>query len=75
MGPKYIVVEMQTNADGQVGVLATAYDDRVHAESAWHSVMASAAISSIPVHSAVLLDSFGAELLTAHYEHGQAEGE
>lgn len=70
--PKYVVVEMQTGQDGKVACLVTSYDDRLQAESAWHSVMAAAAIGTLPVHAAVLLDNLGAELLTARYEHGAA---
>lgn len=56
---KYIVFEIQTNADGAVGNLVTAYDERPQAESAFHSVLAAAAISALPCHAAVLMTNEG----------------
>ena len=73
MDPKYIVVEIQTMADGTVACLTTSYADRLQAESAWHSVMAAAALGTLPVHAAVLLDNCGSELLTSRYEHSAAD--
>lgn len=69
MDVKYIVVEIQTNADGTVGNLVTAVDTRNAAESAYHSVLAAAAISNLPYHAAVLLTSAGSLLDTRCYEH------
>ena len=56
---KYIVIELQTNADGTVGNIVTAYDDRNAAESQYHTVLAAAAISTLPVHAACLMDTTG----------------
>lgn len=72
MDVKYIVIEIQTNADGTVGNLVTAHDTRNAAESAYHSVLAAAAISALPYHAAVLLTSTGSLLDTRCYEHGTA---
>lgn len=69
MDTKYIVVEIQTNADGTVGNLVSAYDTRNAAESAFHGILASAAISALPMHAAVLLTSSGSLLDTRCYEH------
>lgn len=66
---KFVLVEIQTNSDGTVSVLNTAYDDRFYAEGAYHSVLASAALSSLPCHSAVLLESDGTFLDSQYYEH------
>lgn len=68
---KYILIELQTNADGTVGNLVTAYDDLDQAESAWHSVLAAAAISTLPVHAAVLINNLGEVVESRHYEHGE----
>ena len=72
MDVKYIVIEIQTNADGTVGNLVTAHDTRNAAESAYHSVLAAAAVSSLPHHAAVLLTSTGSLLDTRCYEHKEA---
>lgn len=53
----WTVLEIQGNADGSKGVLATAYDDYEHALSAYYGVLSSAAISPIPYHAAYLIDS------------------
>ena len=72
---KYIVIEMQTNADGTVGNLVSAYDERNAAESAYHSVLASAAISSLPCHAAVLMTNEGFQLMSQCYKHPVPEPE
>jgi hypothetical protein len=66
---KYVVLELQTNSDGTVGNLVTAHDTRNAAESAYHSVLAAAAISALPKHAAVLLTSEGTLLDSRCYEH------
>lgn len=66
---KYVVIELQTNSDGTVGNLVTAHDTRNAAESAYHSVLAAAAISALPKHAAVLLTSEGTLLDSRCYEH------
>lgn len=65
----YVVIEAQTNADGTVGTLVTAYTDRLQAESAYHSVLASAAISALPRHSATLLTTEGTYVDSRCYDH------
>lgn len=55
----YIVIELQTNTAGEIGNLVTAYEDRNQAESKFHQIMAAAAISDIPVHSAIMVDELG----------------
>lgn len=66
---KYVVIELQTNSDGTVGNLATVHDTRNAAESAYHSVLAAAAISALPRHAAVLLTSEGTLIDSRCYEH------
>jgi len=71
METKYIVLEIQTMADGQVACLATPYDGQMQAESSYPSVLAAAALSSLPRHSAVLLTSDGSVQMSQSYEHGE----
>jgi hypothetical protein len=68
----YIVMEIQTNANGTVGTLVTAYDNRDQAESKYHTILAAAAISTLPVHAAVILDEHGLILANGAYEHTEA---
>lgn len=66
---KYIVIEMQTNADGTVGNIVTAHDTRNEAESKYHAVLSAAAVSSLPCHTAILVASDGEDWQAQHYEH------
>lgn len=71
MPRKYIVIELQTAADGTVANIVTAYDTQLQAESAYHSILAAAAVSSVPSHAAVMLGSDG-DYMDAHcYEHSE----
>lgn len=69
----YIVIELQTNADGTVGNLVYQYNNRDDAESKFHSILASAAISSLPVHAAVMLTNAGTMVKSGYYRHGGEE--
>ena len=69
---KYLVIEIQTNADGTVGNLVYSYDNRNEAESKYHSVLAAAAISALPMHTCVLFQSDGILLARQSYVHEQA---
>ena len=64
-----IVLEIQTNADGTVGTLINAYEDQNQAESKYHLVLSSAAVSALPVHACTLLTNEGFELMHACYKH------
>lgn len=71
MERKYVVLEIQTMTDGQVACLATPYADQMQAESSYHTVLAAAALSSLPRHAAVLLTSDGSVQASQSYEHGE----
>ena len=68
---KYLVMEIQTNADGSVGNIVTAYDDRNEAESAYHGILASAALSALPCHAAIISTNEANVLMGARYKHGE----
>ena len=68
---KFIVIEIQTNADGAVGNLVWAYDERAQAEAKYHTVLAAAAVSTLPCHAAVLLTEEGFALASQCYHHGE----
>ena len=65
----YIVIDLQTNADGTVGNLVYKYDSINEAEAKYHSILASAAISSLPVHACVLLTNTGNVVKSEYYRH------
>lgn len=55
----YLVVELQTYADGTVGHIEWDFTSQAEAESRFHAVLSAAAVSEVPVHAACLLDSTG----------------
>lgn len=66
----YIVMEIQTNADGTVGNFVFAYADVNQAYAKYHSILAAAAASTLPRHSAVILENDGHPLEFRCFEHG-----
>jgi len=65
----YIVMEIQTNSDGTVGNFVFAYTNRDEAEAKMHTILASAAVSNLPRHAAVLFDNNGTRLDGKVYLH------
>lgn len=65
----YIILETQTTAGTTAIVPPVAFTDRQQAESRFHSVLASAAISSIEEHSCLLLTSDGKLVRSECYRH------
>ena len=64
----YILVELQTT-NGTTANIVTAFEDKLAAESAFHSVLASAAVSQVDIHAASLLDERGNLLKREFYRH------
>ena len=65
----YIVIELQTNADGALGNLVYQYNNRDEAESKFHAILAAAAVSPLPVHAAVMLTNSGFMVKSEYYRH------
>ena len=72
---KYLVIEIQQNADGAIGNFVFTFDDRLQAESKYHTILASAAVSAVYMHSAVLMTSTGVQVAHQSYTHADEEGE
>ena len=66
---KFIVVELQTGTDGNVSNITTAYETQDAAESAYHTILASAAVSALPCHAACILSGEGFPIAHACYKH------
>ena len=66
----YVVIELQKMSDEQLLYLVDTFTDINAAESKYHTVLAAAAISSVPQHSAALLTDQGRTIRFEHYEHG-----
>lgn len=71
----YIIQEFQTNDEGQTAIITNQVEDRPHADSAYYTVLASAAISDVPVHSAVILTNDGGYITSKSYDHREPEPE
>ena len=63
----YIVLEIQTTST--VATLVNSYTDRNQAESRYHQILAAAAISNVPKHSAVLMSDIGETIKMDSYIH------
>lgn len=67
----YIVVEIQTSTT--VATLVNSYEDRNQAESKYHQILTAAALSSVPKHSAVLMNDVGQTIKNETYIHEVTE--
>lgn len=54
-----IVIELQTN-NGVTSAITTAYANDQEAYQKYHQVLSYAAVSSVDVHTAILVDEYGA---------------
>ena len=64
----YLVIEIQTTGNVTAHI-ATAYDNQPQAEAKFHQILAAAAVSQLEVHSAVILNEFGAVVQQGYYDH------
>lgn len=69
----YYVIELQTGETG--AVVPMAYNNRDDAEQKYHEVLSYAAKSTVPIHSAVLMDHSGFVLKHETYVHSKIESE
>lgn len=64
----YIVIELQ-KVNGQVANIVTAHDTLNDAESKYHAVLSAGAVSSVEIHSAVLISEEGFPMRHECYKH------
>ena len=73
---KYIVIELQKNSDGSVGNLVYAFNKKAEAESKYYAILSAAAVSSVPVHSAIIIQEDAVPVQYKSFSHESAvEGE
>lgn len=65
----YIVIELQKNVDGVVGNIVTTHDTLAEAQSKYYSILASAAVSNLPVHSAIIVSEEGFAVDSKCFKH------
>jgi len=63
----FYVIEIQKNAQGQYAHLVTTDETQSGAESKYYTVLAAAAISNLPLHTAALLRDDGIALMSKSY--------
>ena len=65
---RYVVIELQ-DLGGQVGNNVFSFDSVNSAEEKYHSLLAIAAVSQVPCHSVVMLNSEGQYIKSESYKH------
>lgn len=71
----YIVIEIQTSKEGKVATLVNAYESAAEADSKYYTILAAAALSNVPVHSAVIIKNDGRMVRFESYNHQTEEEE
>ena len=66
---KYLVIEIQKFPNGSMSTPSYAFDNENSAEAKYHAILSAAAVSSLPVHSAVLMNETGYVIRSQSYEH------
>lgn len=72
---EYIVIEIQTSDGGTVATIPTAYEDYWQAQQKYHTVLSAAAVSALPVHSAMIVSPFGEVITKQCYNRMTPEAE
>ena len=67
----FIVLEVQKNLDGTGSIVAPipVYNTLPEAESCWHSKLAAACISPVPIHTVILMDDDANTIRRETYLH------
>ena len=73
MAAKYLVIEIQKFDTGAMSTPSYAYDTLNAAEAKFHTILASAAVSKLPVHSCILLSEEAFPMRHECYKHEAAE--
>ena len=71
----YVIVEIQTYADGSVGHLTYQLGEQNGAEQKYHTCLAAAAVSALPRYAVAMLDSEGRLIKREMYRHEVPEPE
>lgn len=67
----YIVLEIQKTTS--VATIVTPFENRNDAYSKYYQVLAAAAISSVPLHAAVILTEEGRTVESKYFNHTEEE--
>lgn len=72
---KYLVIEMQTFSNGAMSTPTYAFDDEASALVKYHTILATAVKSALPVHAVAMMTNTGICIRSEHYKHEQPEPE
>lgn len=72
---KYLVIEVQTFATGATATPAYAFDSEQSALGKYFQILSGAAVSSLPVHAALMFTNDGLYLRSESFTHPQPEPE
>lgn len=64
-----MLIVMEIQKDANVSTIVTQHETRNDAENKYHTILAYAAISSIPQHSAVMLEDDGLFIKSESFDH------
>lgn len=70
----YIVLEMQTNGN-QTATLTNAYTSKNEAYQKFHLILSSASVSSVEIHTAIILNEFGMIEARGSFDHRETPAE
>lgn len=71
----YIVMEIQKNVGDTLSTIVTTHETKNEAENKYYTILAYAAISKMPIHSAVMLHEDGYFIKNEVFTHGYVEPE
>ena len=71
----YVIVEMQTYADGTTTSLVDSFADIRLAEQKYHTALSYAAVSGLPMHTVMMITNEGSYLKEEHYPGPELEPE
>lgn len=70
-----IIIEIQHNFDGTTACITTTHATRAEAEQKYHNTLAFAAVSSVYIHSVVMLDEKGTRIKGETYYHAEVDAD
>lgn len=67
----YVVIELQTTAEGSTATIVTTYESREQAESKYYTILSFAALSNLYIHGAAIIMADGTPYM--HYSYRRDE--
>lgn len=71
----YIVIEIQVSEQGTAATIVTAYADYWTAQQKYHTILAAAAVSALPIHTAMIVSPYGDTITKQSYNRTTTDPE